>query len=129
MANLESKKQTVKAQFKQRDLWLRQEWVPALREAAKFFETDVHDGWLVWALAQIVFGKTGRGRQVKDWHPIKMIDLAQLYFSHYEKMGLTDSNIAKLIAKDAPARFGGDAEQIRKVLPRAKRLFPIKWPP
>ena len=141
MADLKTRMKTVRALFHQHvggktnnaeyDKWYA-ECLASLRQAEKYFGfkkptppedeagREAYEDLLLFAMAQILFGKPGRGRQVKEWTDGK---LHLLKFAHglLRGRGLSDAQIAQQLCEWDPDRFGRDPERIRKLLPRAKR--------
>jgi hypothetical protein len=77
-------------------------------------------------LAQIVFGESRRGRQVKDWTEHKLVSLGSAYASFrlaVPASEVSDAQFAKEICEQRPREYGKDEEAIRQRLPAAKRLF------
>ena len=81
------------------------------------------------AESEVLFGKPGRGRQIKDWDEGKLHALGQVYFYiKKKKPAFRDRQIAEIFAEQYSDEFGKngfgkDAELIRQRLPTAKRAF------
>jgi hypothetical protein len=149
VADIESRKATVRAQdagrfglldgSKESHERFSRQW-SALQKAGKYFGYDVafddssgrrntkrehHIEHLAMLMAEVLFGRPGRGRQVRDWTEKKLHRLGWTYY--YTKRGnpgLKDSQIVNLIiSKDSHAEFGKDAERLRQRLHAAKRAF------
>jgi hypothetical protein len=80
-------------------------------------------------MAEVLFGRPGRGRQVKDWDEAKLHALGRVYFYiKKKKPAFSDRQIAEIFAEQHSDEFGKngfgkDAELIRQRLPAAKRTF------
>jgi hypothetical protein len=81
-------------------------------------------------MAEVLFGKPGRGRQVRDWTDDKLRRLGKTYWHTVtyqpptkNPKKLRDGAVAKLISERDSRWFGKDPERIRRQLPKAKRIF------
>jgi hypothetical protein len=150
VVDIESRKATVLAHFKQAPFEPRIEAIRAFHEAAKYFglKQDFDDlereiggsksseGWrerserraaltsqLAHLMAEVLFGKPGRGRQVKDWTEQKLYALGRAHAHFRSVSDATDAQFAEMLSKNRWRIFGKDPEAIRQRLPTAKRLF------
>jgi hypothetical protein len=146
MVDIESRKATVRALYRESPHELRPEASRALAEAEKYFGVGptrrkdlppnileaarYHDVVILARLmAEVLFGRPGRGRQTKDWSEGKLYILGQAYFYvKKKKPALKDRQIAEIFAGQHSDEFGKngfgkDAELIRQRLPAAKRVF------
>jgi len=146
MVDIESRKATVRALYRESPHELRPEASRALAEAEEYFGVGptrrkdlppnilevarYHDVVILARLmAEVLFGKPGRGRQTKDWSEGKLYILGQAYFYvKRKKPALKDRQIAEIFAGQhsddfGKNGFGKDAELIRQRLPAAKRVF------
>jgi hypothetical protein len=97
MVDIESRKATVRALYRESPHELRPEASRALAEAEKYFGVGptrrkdlppnileaarYHDVVILARLmAEVLFGRPGRGRQTKDWSEGKLYILGQAYF-------------------------------------------------
>jgi hypothetical protein len=97
MADIKSRMQTVRALYRENPYELRPEASRALAEAEKYFGVDLtrrkdlppsvlesaryYDAVVLARLmAEVLFGRPGRGRQTKDWSEGKLYNLGQVYF-------------------------------------------------
>ena len=147
MANINSRKETVRALYQQNPSELRPEALRALKRAEEYFgypfskpekgvPPDLLEKFqyrdlviLARMMAEVLFGKPGRGRQIKDWDEGKLHALGQVYFYiKKKKPAFRDRQIAEIFAEQYSDEFGKngfgkDAELIRQRLPAAKRAF------
>ena len=146
MADIKSRMETVRALYRENPYELRPEASRALAEAEKYFGVDptrrkdlppsvlesarYYDVVVLARLmAEVLFGRPGRGRQTKDWSEGKLYNLGQAYFYvKKKKPALKDRQIAEIFAEQHSDEFGKngfgkDAELIRQRLPAAKRVF------
>jgi hypothetical protein len=145
MVDIESRKATVRALYRESPHELRPEASRALAEAEEYFGVGptrrkdlppnileaarYHDVVILARLmAEVLFGRPGRGRQTKDWSEGKLYILGQAYFYvKRKKPTLKDRQIAEIFAGQhsddfGKNGFGKDAELIRQRLPAAKRV-------
>jgi hypothetical protein len=97
MADIKSRMETVRALYRENPYELRPEASRALAEAEKYFGVDLtrrkdlppsvlesaryYDAVVLARLmAEVLFGRPGRGRQTKDWSEGKLYNLGQVYF-------------------------------------------------
>jgi hypothetical protein len=143
MANIESRKATVRALYRENPSELRPEALKAFARAEEYFgfgslakrREDLPPDLLekLWyrdvlilarLMAEVLFAKPGRGRQTKDWSEGKLHNLGQVYFyMKKRKPALSDRQIAEVLAEQPECGFGKNAELIRQRLPSAKRIF------
>jgi hypothetical protein len=151
MGDIESRKATVRAQYEKDFEALLLRSGKALDKAAKYFGVEPSGRLLKEAegekdpllrtkkkqeanayvtsllahlMAEVLFGKPGRSRQIKDWTDDKLRHLGRVYWylatAHPQ---LRDPKIAKMISERDVRWFGDDPERIRQRLPKAKRIF------
>jgi hypothetical protein len=135
MADIKSRMDTVRARYRQvrgyrwplgglEGLDLIKECHDALVRAAEYFGVERKDSMLTLLMAHVLFGESGRGRQVKDWTRVQLYHLGKAYWClKTENWRLGDGKIAKLICREQAERFGENPELVRKQLAQAKLMF------
>ena len=120
MADIKSRMASVRGKYRQADVIEILGWDDALKQAAAYFGHNDCET-LAIIMAHVLFGRPGRGRQVKEWTEIRLIELGEACLRLKKETGFKDRRIAELLSKTG--QFGKDVEAIRQRLPEAKRLY------
>jgi hypothetical protein len=135
MGDIKSRMETVRAQSRRHRFNTPDEWLGALKRAEEYFDCRIFGEKydqaaalrLAIAMAQVLFGRPGRGRQIKDWteDKLRLLGRGLFYRRFYSKSGarLRDAQYARLVSEERPPRFGANPELIRQKLPAARRAF------